>query len=544
MERIFLFGNGFSNCPLYQSPMFCLSAFNRPGYFTGRIVSISSKKMRSSQMDTSKTHPVFCFIRKYKLLLAVILLGFLLRLFQLGNDILWYDEVGVFGVTKARNLADIVPIVQSHVMAMPLDYVFTWLASRIGTSNAILRFPSVIWGTLTLPVCYFFFKELTDQKTALYAVFLLAISPFHIQYSQELRFYSSLTLFYVLSTYTLYRAMKNPTARMWSIFTITTVIGVFFHMYVLLVLVNGLVWFLFSDEIRPNRQMIFRHLLWSATVILLSFAIGFFLFSGRVTFANPFLETGISFWQTVFTGLGWLPFYSNSLEWSWVWGLTCCLLQIGGLIVLLKKPRSSGIWLMVSVILQMAVIMALDVFKQYFFMPRQWLPFLPVLLMTAGIGLSSLNHWLQDRFSSTSMLFTPQKRMIPAILVCLILLIDLPALVTYYSGTKGNADGISAYIHTHWLPGSMVLVINPYEAGYYNFFFDEVIKDSSIVPSVWQADWQTVQESTVWKGKIFVITPLLLSMDQQNILESSGYKLIPLDYHFTRYSRQLWIFDH
>jgi uncharacterized membrane protein len=486
---------------------------------------------------------VFQFLKKYKLLLAIILFGFILRLFQLGDDILWYDEVGVYSVTKVKTFAEIVFIVRSHVMAMPLDYLITWMISHLGTSNAILRFPSVVWGTLTLPICYVFFKQLSDTKSALFGTLLLAISPFHIQYSQELRFYASLTFFYILSTYDLLEAIKNPCMKRWLVFTITTIIGVYFHVYVLLVLVNGLIWFLFGERALIDRQKLFRPLALTSTLILLAFAVGFFTFSGRVTFANPFLETGITFMQALFTGLGWLPFYSNSLELSWGWGLACVILQIWGLKLILKFPRSPVSLLAFSISIQMAANIGLDIFKTYFFMPRQLLSFLPILILIAGIGLSDLHGKWQNWISQTKNWkdMAKVRKVGSVIMVVLILLINFPALETYYKGTKGNADQITGIIKNTWRTGSTVLVINPYEAGYYNYFFADVIKDETIIPSVWQADWKTVGDSKGWPGKTFDISPFIVTPDQQEILTMAGYRLIPLNYEFSRYNRLLWV---
>ncbi len=482
-------------------------------------------------------------IKQHKIILSIVFLGFLLRLFQLGNDILWYDEVGVFGVTKAKNLEEIIFIVRSHVMAMPMDYFITWLFSRLGSGNAILRFPSVIWGSLTLPVCYLLFKDLLDTRSALWGTFLAALSPFLIQYSQELRFYASFTFFYLFSTLLLLRAMKSDDPRQWIVFTITAIMGIYFHMYVLLVLANGILWFLFSDEKPLDRKRSFRYLLISYISILIAFAAGFLLFSGRVTFSNPFLESGITFIQTVFTGLGWLPFYSISPEWSWGWGFLCLVLEIYGILVLMKKPFSASSTLLYSIFLQIVLIITFDYLKKYFFMPRQLLPYLPILLLPAGLALSTIQQNFEHYLAGLKKTYgLPRREIISSMgMVCIILLFNIPALVTYYEGSKGNADVITSRIHDSWQPGSTVLVVNPYEGGYYNYFFSEILKNNEIISSVWQTDWNMIAESKTWKGKVYVITPLFLTSEQQNILASAGYQLATRDTPFSRYNRLLYI---
>ncbi len=485
--------------------------------------------------------PLRRFFQDYGLLLAIILTGLALRLYRLGDSCLRFDEVGVSYVTKARTLDDFVFLVRSHVMAMPLDYAVTWLVSHLGTGNAILRLPSALWGTLTLPVIYTLVLEFTDRRTALFSVFLLAIAPFHIQYSQELRFYASLTFFYSLSTYTLWKAMKSNATRVWVVFTLTTITGLYFHMYVLLVVVNAF-FFLFAGDLQKNRRQILRPLMVSSTLILLAFLAGFLAFSGRVTFDNPLLEYDIAFLQSLLIGLGWQPFYFETAGQGWIWGLVCCLLELTGVFSLLRKPRSSASLLIISVIVQAFMIIGADLFKHYFFSPRQLLPFYPILLMVAATGVTALTDVgsaLQDKFFPAL-----KQRLFPATLSVIILAsAAFPALSQYYSSTKSNALSISEYIHSSWEPGSTVLVVTPFYGTYYNYFFTDVLNAPEIVPSVWQADWDTVRQSRNWPGRTYVIAPLYLDADQQDSIVSGRYSLVALPYPASRFIQQLWIRD-
>lgn len=481
------------------------------------------------------------FFQDHGLLLAIILTGLTLRLYHLGDNCLRFDEVGVSYVTKARTLDDFVFLVRSHVMAMPLDYAVTWLISHMGTGNEILRLPSAIWGTLTLPVFFALVQEFTNRRTALFSVFLLAIAPFHIQYSQELRFYASLTFFYTLSTYTLWKAMNNNTIRSWVVFTLTTITGLYFHMYVLLVVVNA-VFFLIAGDLQRSRGQILRPLMASSTLILVAFLAGFLIFSGRVTFNNPLLEYDVSFLKSLLIGLGWQPFYFETAGYGWIWGLVCCALEIAGLACLLRKPRSAAALLIISVIVQAIVIIGADLFKHYFFSPRQLLPFYPILLMVAATGVTAfmdVGSALQDKFSPAL-----KQGLFPATLsVILLASAAFPALSQYYSSTKSNALSISEYIHSSWEPGSTVLVMTPFYGSYYNYFFTDVLDAPEIVPSVWQADWDTVRQSRNWPGRTYVIAPLYLDADQQDSIVSGRYSLVPLPYPASRFIQQLWIRD-
>lgn len=169
-------------------------------------------------MSIASLHPVVRSARKVTLgeiipLALILLVGFGLRIFQLGHDSLWGDEAGIAVLASFGSVRDVLAGAQAHVMAMPLDYVVAWLAARISLSEFMLRLPAVLWGTLTLSIAYRLFAEVYERKTALIAALLLALSPLHVQYSQELRFYAALVFFYCAATYTLLRALKMPDFR-------------------------------------------------------------------------------------------------------------------------------------------------------------------------------------------------------------------------------------------------------------------------------------------------------------------------------------------
>ncbi|MCD6289621.1 MAG: glycosyltransferase family 39 protein, partial [Anaerolineae bacterium] len=126
---------------------------------------------------------------RYTLLPLILLSGFALRLYQLGAQSLWYDEtVSAFLASEsparliAHTARDIHP---------PLYYLLLHLWSlAAGDSEFALAFFSVFWGTLLIPITYRLARLLADEATGLLAAFLVAISPFNVWYSQEVRMYT------------------------------------------------------------------------------------------------------------------------------------------------------------------------------------------------------------------------------------------------------------------------------------------------------------------------------------------------------------------
>ncbi len=167
-------------------------------------------------------------------LVFILLTGFSTRLYQIGYDSLWNDEAGVVLVALASSVQETIKMVRSHAMAMPLDYLLTRLMTRVSLQESILRLPSAIFGTLTVAVCYNLFQLVIERRVALFGALMLSLSPLHVMYSQEIRFYSSLLFFYYLSSYLLLSAVANyeKNRKKWLLFWLACVIGSYFHIFV------------------------------------------------------------------------------------------------------------------------------------------------------------------------------------------------------------------------------------------------------------------------------------------------------------------------
>ena len=128
------------------------------------------------------------------LLISGLLMGFTLRIYQLGSESLWYDEtVSAFLAGKsvtgliAHTARDIHPpayylllhlwkILSGPTLAHGLEFLFAW--------------PSLVFGVLILALLYPIGRRLLGRETALLGVWLAAVNPFHLWYSQEVRMYT------------------------------------------------------------------------------------------------------------------------------------------------------------------------------------------------------------------------------------------------------------------------------------------------------------------------------------------------------------------
>ena len=123
------------------------------------------------------------------LLLGILLLAFGLRLYRLGAESLWYDEtVSVYLASKS------IPALVAHTAGdihPPGYYLLLHAWTRLaGNSDFSTGFFSLIFGVLLVPLAYRLAARVFDKKVGLLAALLVACSPFHLWYSQEVRMYT------------------------------------------------------------------------------------------------------------------------------------------------------------------------------------------------------------------------------------------------------------------------------------------------------------------------------------------------------------------
>ena len=139
---------------------------------------------------------------QYLLLLLIVLLAAGLRLYKLGEWSFWFDEV--FTIQAAQN---------------PANYSISWprlslmligtSLKFLGTSEWSARLAPALIGTITIPILYFPVRKVSGAVVASLSAVFLAVSPWHLFWSQNARFYTSLMLLYTLGLVMFYFAIEE-----------------------------------------------------------------------------------------------------------------------------------------------------------------------------------------------------------------------------------------------------------------------------------------------------------------------------------------------
>lgn len=134
-------------------------------------------------------------------------IAFFLRIFDLSKQSLWYDEA--FSVYLAHfDLATITARTAADIQPPLYYYLLNVWMTLAGDSEFAVRFLSLFFGVLTIPLMYITARRLFNSTAALFAVILATFSALYLWYSQEARMYTLITFLGLLSSYALLRALS------------------------------------------------------------------------------------------------------------------------------------------------------------------------------------------------------------------------------------------------------------------------------------------------------------------------------------------------
>jgi len=217
-------------------------------------------------------------INKAKIpLIAIILIGSLLRLYNLTAISLWHDEA--FSALLIRY-----PF-QEMIWRISLDVhpAFYYLLLRIwdmalGDGLFSLRLFSAFFGILTVYFVYLFIRDsFKNERLALISAAFIALNPFQIQYATEARMYTLGTFLLVLSSWLLVKAIEltnaggnisvktnNFSARLsinfkqykwWILYAITAALAIHTHYYLMFSIVAQAVFVILWGIIKYGRDV-------------------------------------------------------------------------------------------------------------------------------------------------------------------------------------------------------------------------------------------------------------------------------------------------
>src|SRR5690606_8417190 len=129
--------------------------------------------------------------------LAVILVAFFLRFYNLETQSLWNDEGNSY-VQATRSFADIAANAARDIHPPGYYWLLAVWRAFLGDSEFALRSLSAFASVLTVAFTYALGKHLFNPLAGLFAALFVSLNTFSIYYAQEARMYALLALWAVM----------------------------------------------------------------------------------------------------------------------------------------------------------------------------------------------------------------------------------------------------------------------------------------------------------------------------------------------------------
>ncbi|MBW7885457.1 MAG: glycosyltransferase family 39 protein [Caldilineaceae bacterium] len=240
------------------------------------------------------------------LLIGGLLLAFALRLYQLGGESLWYDEtVSVYLARKplpamlAHTAGDIHP--PGYYLLLHLWQLLTAPALQHGL-EFLFAWPSLCFGLVTLILIYAVSRQLLGRTVALVALWLGAVNPFQLWYSQEVRMYTLGAALGLLSVWAALHFLSGRHARRWLlVYVLAAASGLYtlYYFAFLLIAVNFVVLLLLWSEPEHRVRRRAGTLEWIAAQALVALLFAPWL----PTFWRQATEPPVPPWRTPWTSI-------------------------------------------------------------------------------------------------------------------------------------------------------------------------------------------------------------------------------------------------
>jgi 4-amino-4-deoxy-L-arabinose transferase-like glycosyltransferase len=336
-------------------------------------------------------------------LAVLVAVGAVLRLVP--SRSVWLDEAISIAQARQPYLAMLHDLRSADVHP-PLWGSVLWLDVRLlGDSPLAVRAPSLVLGTLCIPLTYLVARELYDRRAGVAAALFATVSPIAVWYSAEARMYALYTFWALLALLGQARAIRRGGRLDWGLFALASAGLVHTHYFALLQLgTQHLAFAAVAAHRRLDRKPADRRLLagWLAATAatlalllpLLPYAaeqVGNFVRSSPAAAPSGGGE-GLASPYAVLANLVWAiwGYHSDAameqLVALWPLGLLAVLLLLG-------KGRSRATALLVAlVVVPVALAYLLGSRERTFFELRYFISVLPPLLILTARAATA---WLR-----------------------------------------------------------------------------------------------------------------------------------------------------
>ena len=190
----------------------------------------------------------------YFIILSIILLGFILRFYNIGYENLWFDEIFSFWVTDpSLSFTDTFSRIRStESIPFLYFYLIKFCNYLFGYDPIVGRMFSAFFGFLSIFTVSNLCRKFVNNKSYLFTICLISLNIYLIAYSQEMRVY--ILTFFLASTalvffFNLYDEQRSKIlTKNFILFSFFMLLAIFSHPFSIIIL-SSLICFIFVDYI-------------------------------------------------------------------------------------------------------------------------------------------------------------------------------------------------------------------------------------------------------------------------------------------------------
>ncbi|MCK4589139.1 MAG: glycosyltransferase family 39 protein [Nanoarchaeota archaeon] len=400
----------------------------------------------------------------FLLLILIILVGGFLRFYQLDNESLWQDEgFTLIEVDQPSFKQTFNAIIGPPEGTPPLYFIILHFWTRIfGTSEFSLRFPSAIFGMVSILLIFLIGKEIFNKKTGLISALIMSVSTIQILYSQDARAYSLFVMLTLISFLFYIKTLKSSSNKNLFFYLISTLFLLYTHHFALFVLfAQNIIFFLFHKEFYLKTKK------WLISLLVL----GVLYVPGILIVLSQFQHNQKSL-QSALSGKLGLPLVISQLGiLNFLWPVLIIFFIVlviyyfkTNLINLIKKIRfNENIFFITISIFTLSYILILPKLIHPFFVTRFTVFTYPFFYLLFAEGFNKMRK-------------IKLKKTISVLFLVLVIL----SLFTYYSTPKKEQwkEAVS-FIEDKSQPNEMIIIIGDTHFTIFDYYYSnklEVIK--------------------------------------------------------------------
>jgi mannosyltransferase len=359
----------------------------------------------------------------------------------------------------------------------PLYYFLLrgWVALA-GVSAFGIRFLSLLFGVLSVPLGYALGRRLFGRRVAMLTALLMGVSPYQVYYSQEVKMYALVVAQALLAVYALRRACEGGGPWWWLVQIVCTSLALYCHVFAALLVPVQIALYLLWWPLGRGQ---YRWALLSLAILVLPYLP---LLAWQAPAALQVRETGfparslaemgevlVNGWSQGISVRGW-PWGTVLMGWLAGWGLLCPALARASACVDVRvaRPWRERLALVCWLLLPLLGVWLVSL-RQPLFTDRYLIWSAPAFYLLVSLGLISIWRLRSRHPDGTSV---PVGRPAGVALLCIVLLIAAVNLRAQASEPiKADFRSAAAYVGERIESDELLLFQIPHSRYVFDYYF-------------------------------------------------------------------------